>query len=287
MVSPTVQQWWMGMCCLNALNCCWLLSAWRNRIYYAWRQYLLVTIYVLAAVYRSTFPILWDARPAGCLFRTPNMFLGGVLFYQLLSHTAETSFAMHFSLLGEQLLVCNVKTRKLIGHSHLIISIFARSCCWMGVSTTNKFYHVIEESAWTIFVGIHAVLWGGSIFNPTDTLSRLHVSTAPILLTTGFVLMTAYVCGMIAIDVPMYYRMWQEDSQAGVEYNGLIDGLLSLPRNHLRCHQIVTETEPWQESFLWQTVYFGLAPAGLIATLRSCDPYGYLFSVRPAHSKDD
>jgi hypothetical protein len=280
MTSLSVQQWWWGMCFLNAVNLGLLLIAWRCRIYQCWRQYLLVTIYVLVAVYRSTFPILWDARPAGCLFSTPDMLLGGVLFDQLLSHVAECSFALHLSCLGEQLLVYNVRTRRFIGLSHLMITIFARSCCWVGVVTTNKFYHVIEESSWTVFVGIHAVLWGGALFNPTLTQSRLHISTAPKLLSTGCLLMTAYVAGMIVVDVPMYYRMWQEELRAGVEYNGVIDGFLALPRNHLRCRQIVTETGPWRESFLWQTCYFGLAPAGLIATLRSCDPHGYLCSRR-------
>ena len=64
------------------------------------RMRLCATLYVVAAAYRSCFPVLWEARPHGCLFAWP----GGALVDQIFSQVGEVAFAVQVALATERAL---------------------------------------------------------------------------------------------------------------------------------------------------------------------------------------
>ena len=55
-----------------------------------------------------------------------------------------------------------------------------------------------------------------------------------------------------AIDIPMYYRRYEENNDTGVQYLTLRDGLYDA----MKCKLVTTEYEVWKEDAVWMIGYF-------------------------------
>ena len=250
MLATTI--WWAAMLALQLVHALALLFAVRTppRSQYERRMRLCATLYVIAAAYRSCFPVLWEAWPHGCLFAWP----GGALVDQIFSQVGEVAFAVQVALATERALRLRGQpaSAAVARYTYLVIAFVARPCCWAGCATDFKGFHVVEESCWAAFAAVNGAL-----------LAPHAAGDALVGVCVGVI--AVYVAFMLAVDVPMYLQQWRDDAARGVEYASLVDGLVAMAR----CRNVVTDYDPWREAIVWQTGYFGVFPALSVALART------------------
>jgi len=252
LADPRLHNWWLLMVSVASASALSLRLSWcaSDRV-----SRSLALVYCTGSAYRSIFPVLWEARPHGCLLETPGMIIGGDLADQLLSHAAETAFAILISrsVSSAQSAVGCHRLAALSGNAYLLIAIVARLCCWCGCTTDHKGFHVVEESSWTMFASIMLL---------TSLPARLSAprgacgASAKLLLTAVLPVCLLYVHFMVTTDVPMYIEQMRADAADGVVHSGFWEGLKSMST----CHRVVTDFEPWREAVTWQTGYFAVFP---------------------------
>ena len=61
-----------------------------------------------------------------------------------------------------------------------------------------------------------------------------------------------YVIYMILVDVPMYYRRYNENESMNIKYFSLQDGLA----DSMYCKQVTKSYDVWKEDAVWMFGYF-------------------------------
>jgi len=236
------------MVLLIAARLCLPPVSWHQR-----KAHWLTMACAVGTIYRCIVPVLWEARPHGCLFATPGMYFGGELLDQVAAQIAECSFALLVAMQTALALhqsgahTCG----KIAGNVFLLIWLVARPCCWSGVTTDNKLFHVLEETAWTTYAAILAAMVIAAL---PWTLQCSHVRLMSKLILTGLV---AYLWFMIRFDLPMYFQAWRRDVSTGFAPTNPVTGLAKM----IRCDQVVSDIEAWRDAIPWQTGYFGVLPS--------------------------
>jgi len=143
-------------------------------------------------------------------------FLSSIFLGRFLATIAEISFALQIS-----------------SFNWIIVSqiVLAQMFCWISVITRNPFYHIIEESLWTLSAIIFLLLQN-------------------TFLASFFTF--CYIMYMSIIDIPMYIKKYYAFNEKSF---GLVDGLEDcvLTRNH------ISDWKFWRQEAMWMTPYFTLA----------------------------
>ena len=106
------------------------------------------TIFACGVVYRSVFPLRYASRPHACLFEVdPWRAVGSCLGDRLAAQTCEVSLSLAFATMG-QVVYSSLRMPRLAAISRALFwpIVSAQLCCWIGVATDNKWWHIIEES---------------------------------------------------------------------------------------------------------------------------------------------
>jgi hypothetical protein len=270
--NESTTTWWWSMVSINAVHALLLSAAVSKRpprdAHERWLRVLAVT-YLVGCTWRSTFPVLWESSPHGCLFKVDDtMLIGGELVDQLFSQCAETSIAVMFAMKTGRALRASGSPHcaAVASRSYWLIAYFARLCCWYGCSTDNKLFHVLEESSWTLYAATLAACMLISLLSPSVSkwsksppaspdsvrafLGRTPPTPAEERAARWYMIYSVPVClfyihFMVRTDVPMYLAAWRADTAAGVTYNSFAAGL----REMVRCDQLTTAFEPWREAY--------------------------------------
>jgi hypothetical protein len=201
---------------------------------------LLSTVYTLGCAFRSVLPRADVQRI--CLYDTP---LSSVLVGRSVATIAELCFAAEWARwLGELGQGAGVRPARLLSRSILPLIVFAETCSWSAVITTDYLGNVFEESSWMIAGGLMTV----------GLLSvRPQASEAARRWVSGAALGSAvYAVYLAAVDVPMYFHRWQEDEAAGRVYLGFADGLSDLAHRWA----VTWRFEDWHQEMIWMSLYF-------------------------------
>jgi len=250
-----VEVWWWAMFVWSTANMALLFAACRCNpaaTRHETKAQRLTLLCAIGTVYRCTFPVVWEARPHGCMFATPGMLLGSEMFDQVCAQVAECTFAMLVSMqvaLGLSCIGAEVCS-KVAGRAFWAVWLVARPCCWLGVTTDNKLFHVFEEGVWSVFA---AVLLSAIAASAPWRQQRSHVRRILALAMIGLL---AYLWFMVTVDVPMYYYDWRADVATGFKPGTVEAGLAEM----MQCDAVVQDYATWREGIPWQTGYFGFLP---------------------------
>jgi hypothetical protein len=144
--------------------------------------------------------------------------------------------------------------------------LLAQCCSWYGVLTTNCLAHAIENSIWA--VSFLAIGIGLCLLLPEfGGLVRLG-------LVVAIVGIAAYLAFLIAIDVPMYLKRWQERRAAGGRVLGPLEGL----RDAATRWTVTHDFSRWKDEIAWMSLYFTVA---VWASLALCLAYALADNLPP------
>lgn len=199
--------------------------------------------YALICGFRSVMPRADVQRI--CLV---DSWFSTILVGRSLATLAEVSFVAQWALLLREYAedagapLANALSRVLVP-----LILFAETCSWYAVLTTNYLGNTLEESTWTLTATLMTVgmvsLW------PRARGSVRRFLSAAIVAALGYILF------MSTVDVPMYFARWQADEHAGRAYFSLVAGL----------HDVATRWVPtrsladWRQEMPWMSLYFSLA----------------------------
>jgi hypothetical protein len=245
-----VTLWWAGLSATAILNIgLWLYArralARRAQLppeVHALRQWVLwlSLAYVLGCAFRSVLPLV-DA-PRTCLL---DVWISRVGVSRTVATIAELCFIAQWALLLREA-GHNTGDRFATLMSQLLIPliILAEVSCWIAVLSTNYFYHLVENSLWTlttVLIGVACVSL------------RPQLAEGPRRWVTGAIVFAiAYIGFMLAFDLPMYFSRWQSDLAAGREYLTLGEGA----RQVLERCMVTFEWAAWRDEMVWMTPYF-------------------------------
>ena len=252
--ANTTYPWWGSVVFLAGAHAAFSIRFARSHsaVVPGWALFCYVA-FCVGALYRSTFPINWSARPHWCLWETPLRIVGGDMADRLVAQTAEVSLGCITAFTSGVHLDKLKRPRTALAARLLSWPIVvAQMSCWVGEITDNKLYHVIEESLWGCTYALHFALAALATLAVREQAPSM-AKTYLFWLAVGCV---PYVYFMAAVDVPMYYAQWQADEAKGVVYDGWGPGLYRM----LTCQVVSDDWEGWKEDAQWQCLYFGVAP---------------------------
>lgn len=241
----TAFRWWKLLSAVSVGNIIlWSGAAW-GLVYepdpYRLKQLALSGLYVAACAFRSFLPrvdleriCLWDVS------------LSSVVVGRTVATIAELCFAWQCALLLFKLSAeTGVPAIAAIGETLLPIVIAAELACWFAVATLNNFGHAVEETLWSIMIGLVAfalVLYGRH-------------TAGTILVPVGLLACAGAALLMLAVDVPLYVRRWRVGKRAGLRYLRIVDGL----KDAVVRRRVTQKRADWQQEMLWMSLYFTAA----------------------------
>ena len=230
--------WWYFLCSGVILNIALLLSR-ETRTKHERRQKIFSFLFILSNTVRSIFPRIDVER---------------ICYYD--SFVSTTIVGRSFATIGEISLSLQIACSLFLMTQQLGVPssfpyilppaiTFAQMLCWCGVLSTNQIFHVFEESIWAVsFTMIIPLL---------IKLQRKAQDSDKKKKLLGCVIMASvYVIYMFAVDIPMYYRRYEENNDTGVQYLSLRDGLYDA----MKCKLVTTKYEVWKEDAVWMIGYF-------------------------------
>ena len=249
-----VESWWIFLSIFATLNIAlWIMSfvlftKKKSVIHpdiFVWRRLILCLagVYVAGCAFRSYFPRIDLERV--CLVDSwlSNMFVG-----RSVATIAEICFIAQCAILlreggkglGDRIAI-------LVSFMLIPIVIVAEGFSWYAMLTTHYLGSVIEESLWAVC----GVLLVASFISLWPKVSHHHrwFLNAMILFGIGFVVF------MVLVDVPMYWARWQADSQMGINYLTIRQGILDAVQ---QC-KVSFDAHVWREEIPWMTLYFTVA----------------------------
>jgi len=142
----------------------------------------------------------------------------------------------------------------------------AEVCSWAGVLSTNQLFNAVEESLWTMTMGVFMA------FSCARTYLQARAGSVPLrslllnLDNHDEQLCVAYWCGvfglsflcfMVAVDVPMYYARWNSLQSLNGEpqdYLTIAEGI----SDSLSCKIVSRAWDAWREDVPWMSLYFSV-----------------------------
>jgi hypothetical protein len=222
----------------------------------------LCAAYVFGCAFRSFLPRADLQRI--CLFDT---WLSSVVIGRSVATVAEVSFVAQWAIVLHQLgRLAGVETALYVAWAIVPLILVAQCCSWYGVLTTNCLANAIENSIWAmsfLAVGIGLCL----LLPEFGGLVRL-------VLVVAVVGIAAYLAFLIAIDIPMYLKRWQEGLAAGGKVLGPLEGLRDATTRWIVTHDLAR----WREEIPWMSLYFTVA---VWASLALCLGYALAGQLPP------
>ncbi len=255
--STLVINWWYGMMGIAVLNFILLgitYKVYRKRLpsytdllkhTRKW-QMGLALYYTLVCAFRCFVP-KGDVKRIVMI----DHWISAVAIGRTLVTFAELAFVLQWSLVLYEI-GKSTGNKVAMGGAKVIVPliIIAEVFSWYACTTTNYLGSVIEESFW----GISAAVFVAGLVSSRKFYEG--VQRKFIAITSFFG--SGYVLYMFLVDVPTYTRGWLADTEAGVQYATVIDGLIETATvwHYSRSY------EDWQYLIVWQTLYFSLAVWG-------------------------
>lgn len=261
MPEPVVL-WWSCLVAAAVLN----IAAWSWSFIRLGRRSAWLTAEVLAS--RRCLAWLSAAYVLGCAFRsflpmvdvpricTADLAIARIAVGRSVATVAELCFAAQWAwLLREAARASAAKAALLASRLLLPMIGLAELSSWHAVLTTNYFFHLVENSLWTL-AALSAILsFPGMWPSLCEAQRRWFAVTAAVAL--------AYIGFMLSVDLPMYYQRWQADLLSGRVYLSLAEGAAQVLQ---RC-VVNLEWAAWREDVAWLTLYFTVAVWSSIALM--------------------
>lgn len=234
-MAVTTNIWWLALCVAALLNIAlWVLSALRlapmpeiahTRFDLLW----LAGIYVAGCAFRSALPMIDVLRY--CLYDSPvsRIFVG-----RSVATIAELAFVLQWALLMHE---AGASRAAVVVVAIIVV---AEILSWLAVLTRNDFFHMAENSLWTVAAAL-AALFLASRWSHEGQVGRAVIVAA----CTSAAL---YIGFMVGYVVPMYARRWR----VGGAYLTLGEGM----RQVLAPCTIERDWVHWRQDAAWLTPYF-------------------------------
>jgi hypothetical protein len=214
--------------------------------------------------------VRWSTRPHGCLYTDTWRILGSGMFDRCIAMFAEVNLGALLARTSEVHLrnVGLPNSACLAGWCSLPI-VVAQGCCWCGVITDNKIWHVAEESLWGAAFAMHCFLatfgWLHAIRPGQSKQVEAAASAARMYLLPLGIFTVPYVHFMFSVDVPMYYEQWVADEVRQTAYDSFSAGLTRL----LTCNSVADDWAGWADDMNWMRLYFTIGPVAAILVAHS------------------
>ncbi len=246
----SVTLWWACLAAVALLNSgLWVFArrrlAQRNDLpaeVRATRQWVLWLSlgYVLGCAFRSLLPLV-DA-PRTCLL---DVWISRVGISRSVATIAELCFVAQWALLlREAGRNTGDRFAMLAAQLPIPLIVLAEISCWTAVLSTNYFFHLVENSLWTLTTAVIAA--GCLSLRPRLAGGPQRCVTAAI----AFALV--YITFMLSFDLPMYFSRWRADLAAGRQYLSLAEGMHEVLE---RC-TVTFDWTRWRSEAAWMTPYF-------------------------------
>ena len=212
--------------------------------------------YVFGCAFRSFLPRADVQRI--CLFDT---WLSSVAIGRSVATVAEICFAAQWMIILHRLgMVTGAATT--LSAAWLIVPLILVAECfsWHAVLTRNYLGHAIENSIWAVCFLMIAI-----------GLCRLlpdFAGAARAVLIVTIVGIAGYLAFLVTIDVPMYLKRWQAESDHGSGRLSHLEGLWDVSLRWVVMHDM---TE-WKDEIAWMSLYFSVA---VWASLALCVCYAF------------
>jgi len=214
----------------------------------------LCAAYVFGCAFRSVLPRADVQRI--CLFDT---WLSSVLIGRSVATVAEICFAVQWAMLLHLLGgIAGVDTTLHAAWVIVPLIFLAQCCSWYGVLTTNYLANAIENSIWAV-----AFLVAGvglcRLLSEFDGLLYLAI----IVAIAGI---AGYLAFLIAVDIPMYLKRWQNGLKDGSKALSPLEGFRDAGTRWVVTHDFAQ----WKDEIAWMSLYF---TAAVWASLALCLVY--------------
>ena len=236
---------------------------------YRSRMRWLAMPYVFGCALRATLPRIDVERT--CMF---DSWLSSTVVGRSVATVAELAFAAQLALAMAQLAsetaaltvsrntssrvqsAPSSKTATVVRLLSLLVFValcVAECASWLGVTTTNQWWHCIEESLWmgsALLLMLASVLLLVSLRGATASPSWRHSSGAVYLtrlLQLGFV----YVLYMFYVDIPMYAERARQSTTPPLPF---VAGVLDASH----CHTVTRDFDAWYQDLIWMSGYFSV-----------------------------
>ena len=195
--------------------------------------YFLMYTYVLVNTLRSIHP----KRDVENICLNKSKF-SSVLIGRSIATVAEISFIVLLTIYYNK-----IANNKYSAYTKLIIAIIIISeiFSWLGCTTKNQIYNTLEESGWALsFIIFSVIVYQINSEKPSDNL-RFQLFC--------YVLFVVY---LLAVDIPMYYKRWENSKK---KYLSISQGIDDIKNPKL----ITNDYNIWKQEMIWQTGYFFFA----------------------------
>ena len=242
----TVYNWWVFLTSLSFINIIlWFLlnkqslKNKKNTNLMVW----LCFIYVIVCAYRSILPRADVQRMM--LFDT---WFSSVLLGRTAATIAELAFVAQWVIILKQLSkIYHNDLVKKISLLPLPLITVAEVFSWYGVTIGFNMAHAIEETLWGITFSL--ILLSFIVLMPKFDSSMKKIGS---LIIVGCL---AFGCVMFLVDVPMYYKRYLLDIEAGKSFPDLTTGLSEITFKSI----VSWEYGLWKDEIPWMTGYFTMA----------------------------
>lgn len=188
------------------------------------------SLYICSCIFRGLNPICWSQEVPMSLRAS---IFSTRLSDQFISHIGESAFAYQLSKY-----LYKDEKHSYIKFLYLLIWLIARPCCWIGIITNKKIFHVYEESTWTVFITFVML----KIRIKKQNKKYKHLLSLAII---------SYVYYMLKFDILMYY----EQSKNINSYN-LYEGVDKAKE----ITEITWKYKHWKDDMGWMLIYFTIGP---------------------------
>jgi hypothetical protein len=206
-------------------------------------QVALSGIYVAVCAFRSWLPRVDLERY--CLHDSP---LSSTFIGRSAATVAEVAFAAQIALLLHQL-GTTTQLGWIVSFSYWVVPVLAlaQCFCWYSVITLNHLGHAVEQSLWTVTMGIAGASVAAAAGHTTGSMKLLLWAVAGIS--------AVFVTFMVTVDIPMYVRRYREGRRLGVRYLSFREGV----RDAIERRIAVRDWNKWRPEVAWLTGYFSFA----------------------------
>ena len=251
--------WWRGLRALAVLNIgLWLLVLNLGPVHnpYAQIHLALSGVYVLVCAYRSVLPRVELERLVVVDTRLSSIFLG-----RSAATVAEICFAMQLGLIVHQLAgQAGLPWVQTAAWSIPVFMTVAQAFCWHSVLTLNHITQAVESSLWAAGFSWMAALLGVIAVNSFGWVQALAL--------LGMLGAACFVTYVLRVDVPMYWRRYQQGRATGLTYMPLHHGARDAWER--RVHS--GSWDAWKADAMWLTPYFSVGV--WISIALACVPVG-------------
>jgi len=246
--------WWLSLCISSVINI-FLLYNVKTQTKVEKYSKILSSLYLFSTTIRAIFPRIDVERI--CFF---DSFISSTLVGRSVATIGEISIALQITLylltISKNL---GITEYNMSLYLFPIMIVIAQGFCWTGVITKKQINHCIEESIWMLSVAFLLVPTFITILRKTKQTTTQYVFIFTIILSI------IYILFMTFIDIPMYYKRYNNDEKKNTKYLTFTEGL----KDCMSCNIITRKWETWKEDSYWMFGYFTMATLISILIIKS------------------